>query len=124
MGRPPQISDAESDVMKVLWETSPLTGSEVAERMNAHPKTVKTLLGRLVKKGALKYREENNRFLYRPAFAREEYVAEESKSFLRRVFSGDAAPALIHFVENVELSEDDIRELRDLLDRRAKGEKE
>src|SRR5512140_2217325 len=92
MARPPQISDAESEVMKVLWETSPLTGNEVAERMNAHPKTVKTLLGRLVKEGAVKYREEGNRFLYRPAFAREEYVAEESRSFLRRVFSGDAAP--------------------------------
>src|SRR5512141_1962165 len=123
MARPPQISDAESDVMKVLWDESPLTGLEVAERMKAHPKTVKTLLGRLVKKGALKYRQEGNRFLYRPAFLREQYVAEESKSFLDRVFSGDAAPALIHFVENVDLSEEDLRELRDLLDRKSKGEK-
>ncbi|MFZ2490598.1 MAG: BlaI/MecI/CopY family transcriptional regulator [Thermoanaerobaculia bacterium] len=124
MPRPPQISDAESEVMKVLWDDSPLTGSEVAERMSAHPKTVKTLLGRLVKKGALKYREEGNRFLYRPAFPREQYVAAESRSFLERVFSGDAAPAVIHFVENVKLSDDDIRELRDVLERRARGGKE
>lgn len=124
MARAPQISDAESEVMKVLWEASPLTGSEVAERMKAHPKTVKTLLGRLVKKGALKYKEEGNRFLYRPAFARDEYVREESRSFLDRVFSGEGAPALIHFVEHVDLSEAEIRELRELLDRRARGEKE
>lgn len=123
MSRPPQISDAESDVMKVLWDESPLTGSEVADRMQAHPKTVKTLLGRLVKKGALKYKEEGNRFLYRPAFPREQYVASESRSFLERVFSGDAAPALIHFVENVKLTEDDIRELREVLERKSRGEK-
>jgi BlaI family penicillinase repressor len=119
--KPPQISEAESDVMKVLWEESPLTGSEVAERMNAHPKTVKTLLGRLVKKGALRYKEEGNRFLYRPAFAREQYVAAESRSFLKRVFGSDATPALVHFVESVDLSEDDIRGLRELLDRKEKG---
>jgi BlaI family transcriptional regulator, penicillinase repressor len=123
MGRPPQISGAEWEVMKVLWEASPLTGTEVAERMGAHPKTVKTLLGRLVKKGALRFTEEANRYLYRPVFGREKYVAEESKSFLQRVFGGDATPALVHFVETVDLSDEEIQELRELLDRRAKGEK-
>ena len=123
MGRPPQISGAEWEVMKVLWEASPLTGTEVAERMGAHPKSVKTLLGRLVKKGALRFTEEANRYLYRPVFGREKYVAEESKSFLQRVFGGDATPALVHFVETVDLSDEEIQELRELLDRRAKGEK-
>ncbi|HUP48254.1 MAG TPA: BlaI/MecI/CopY family transcriptional regulator [Thermoanaerobaculia bacterium] len=123
MARPPQISDAEWDVMQVLWETSPLSGSEVADRLGGHPKTVKTLLGRLVRKGVLRFREENNRYLYRPAVPRERYVEEESRSFLERVFGGEATPALVHFVESVELSEEEIRELRELLERRAKGEK-
>ena len=123
MARPPQISDAEWEVMQVLWETSPLTGSEVAERLGGHPKTVKTLLGRLVRKGALRFREENNRYLYRPVFPRERYIEAESRSFLDRVFGCEATPALLHFVETVELSEEEIRELRELLDRRAKGEK-
>lgn len=123
MGRPPQISGAEWEVMQVLWETSPLTGTEVAERMGSHPKTVKTLLGRLVKKGALRFTEEANRYLYQPLFGRDKYVAEESKTFLQRVFGGEATPALVHFVENVDLSEEEIQELRDLLERRAKVKK-
>lgn len=126
MAKPPQISDAEWEVMQVLWESSPRTAAEVAEelsgRMAWHPKTVKTLLGRLVKKGALKYKEEGNRYLYRPVFPREKYIAEESRTFLDRVFGGDAAPMLVHFVEHAELSEDDIAELRALLDRRTKEE--
>jgi BlaI family penicillinase repressor len=127
MPKPPQISGAEWEVMQVLWESSPRTASEVtdevAERMAWHPKTVKTLLGRLVKKGALKYKEEGNRYLYRPAFPRDKYIAEESRTFLDRVFGGDAAPMLVHFVENAELSDDDIAELRALLDRRKKEER-
>jgi BlaI family penicillinase repressor len=109
--------------MKVLWESSPLTGSEVADRVGGHPKTIKTLLGRLVKKGALRFTEEGNRYLYRPTLAREKYVAEESKTFLQRVFGGEATPALVHFVETVDLTDEEIQELRDLLDRRARGEK-
>jgi BlaI family penicillinase repressor len=123
MARPPQISGAEWEVMKVLWESSPLTGSEVADRVGGHPKTIKTLLGRLVKKGALRFTEEGNRYLYRPTLAREKYVAEESKTFLQRVFGGEATPALVHFVETVDLTDEEIQELRDLLDRRARGEK-
>ncbi len=125
MVKTPQISDAEWEVMKVLWDSSPLTGSEVADalcdRMRWHPKTVKTLLGRLVKKGALRYREEGNRYLYRPAFARELLVAEESKSFVERVFGGEATPAVVHFVESMELTDEDIRELRAILDRKEKA---
>ena len=124
MGKLPQISAAEWEVMKVLWEGAPLTGSEVADRLSAHPKTVKTLLSRLVKKGVLRFEEEGNRYLYRPIFTREKFVAQESRSFLQRVFGGDATPALVHFVENVELSEEEIEELRDVLNRKAKGERE
>jgi BlaI family penicillinase repressor len=126
MSRPPQISDAEWEVMDVLWEASPRTASEVAEaiceRMEWHPKTVKTLLGRLVKKGVLKYKEEANRYLYRPAFGREKYIAEESKTFVDRVFGGAASPMLVHFVETMELSDDEIQELRAILDRKEKEE--
>jgi BlaI family penicillinase repressor len=126
MKKPPQISDAEWEVMSVLWETSPRAATDVADelcdRMKWHPKTVKTLLGRLVKKGALRYREEGNRYLYSPAFPRERYVDAESRSFVDRVFGGRATPALVHFVETMELSDDDLQELRSILDRRQKEE--
>ena len=127
MPKPPQISDAEWEVMSVLWKQAPRTATEVAEevgdRMKWHPKTVKTLLARLVKKGALRYREEGNRYLYTPAFARDRYVAAESRSFIDRVFGGETTPALVHFVETMELSDDDLRELRAILDRKRKEEK-
>jgi BlaI family penicillinase repressor len=125
--RPPQISDAEWEVMNVLWTRSPLTASEVADelcdRMRWHPKTVKTLLGRLVKKGALRYREEGNHYVYSPAFARRRFVAEASRSFIDRVFGGRLAPALVHMVETTQLSDQDLAELRNILDRKRTEEK-
>lgn len=123
MARLPQISDAEWDVMTVLWETSPIAGAEVAERLQAHPKTVKTLLGRLVKKGAVTFREEGNRYLYAPLHPRERFVEQASRSFVNRVFGGDATPALVHFVESVDLSGDEIEELKRLLERKQGEEK-
>lgn len=124
MPTPPPISEAEWEVMKVLWEASPRTASEIADALSApkqwHPKTVKTLLGRLVKKGALRYKEEGNRYLYRPVFDRESYVEQESRSFIERVFGGAAAPMLVHFVEHTELSESDLEELREILNRKSK----
>ena len=122
MTKPPRISEAEWEVMNVLWESSPQSATEVADalcdRMKWHPKTVKTLLGRLVKKGALRYREEGNRYLYRPALSRDRYIDDESRTFLDRVFGGNITPAVVHFVESVKLSDDDVQELRSLLDRK------
>ena len=126
MAKTPQISDAEWEVMNVLWQESPRSASEVAdaicERMKWHPKTVKTLLGRLVRKGALRYREEGNRYLYTPVLPRDRYVAAESRSFVDRVFGGDATPALLHIVETMDLSEEDMKELRSILERKSKEE--
>lgn len=120
----PNISDAEWEVMNVLWESSPRTASEVAdqlcERMQWHPKTVKTLLARLVKKGAIRFRAEGNRYSYRPAVSREKFVRVESRSFLDRVFGGQATPMLVHFVENGDLSDDDLASLREILERSGK----
>ena len=126
MVKTPQISDAEWEVMNVLWQQSPRTASEVAdalcERMSWHPKTVKTLLGRLVKKGALRFREEGNRYLYTPVLPRERYVAAESRSFVDRVFGGQATPALVHIVETMKLSDEELEELRAILDRKQNEE--
>jgi BlaI family transcriptional regulator, penicillinase repressor len=120
MPQTPPITDAEWEVMTVLWEQSPRTAAEVVDALRAktdwHPKTVKTLLGRLLRKGVLKAREEGNRYLYSAAIPRQRYVAEESSSFLERVFGGDATPALMHFVRNTRLTKDEIDELRRLLD--------
>jgi BlaI family penicillinase repressor len=121
---PPTISDAEWDVMEVLWEASPLTGNDVAERVAPRkgwsPRTVKTLLNRLVRKGALGFRAEGNRYHYYPRITRDVVVRTESRSFLSRVFGGAAGPMLAHFVNEAPLTPDEIRQLRELLERRER----
>ena len=120
MAPTPPITDAEWEVMNVLWQRAPLTASEVTDavagRMSWHPKTVKTLLGRLVRKGVLRYRTAGNRYVYSPAIPRQRYVRQESASFLERVFGGESAPMLLHFVRNTRLSDEEIEELRRILD--------
>jgi BlaI family penicillinase repressor len=120
MTRTPPITDAEWEVMNVLWEKAASTAIEVAdalrERTEWHPKTVKTLLGRLVRKGVVRYREEGNLYIYSPAIPRQRYIRDESASFIERVFGGETTPALMHFVRNTRLTEEEIEELRRLLD--------
>jgi BlaI family penicillinase repressor len=128
MAQPPAISDAEWDVMQVLWHAAePLTANDVVDRVPAknrwNPRTVKTLLNRLVKKGALGFTAEGNRYHYFPRVTREACVRRESRSFLDRVFGGAAGPMLAHFVNEAPLSEEEIRRLRELLDRREGTER-
>jgi BlaI family transcriptional regulator, penicillinase repressor len=120
MSKTPPITAAEWEVMNVLWERSPSTAAELAEalcaKMEWHPKTLKTLLGRLVKKGVLRFRAEGNRYVYTPAIPRQRYVKEQSASFVERVFGGAATPMLVHFVRNTRLTKEEIEELRRILD--------
>lgn len=116
------ISDAEWEVMEVLWAEAPLTSREVVARLAGttgwSPKTIKTLLGRLVRKGALTYDEEGNRYLYSPAVAKADAVRAEGRSFVERVFGGDEALALLHFARQVDLPPAEVEELRRLLEGR------
>ena len=128
MPKTPAISDAEWEIMNVLWDDAPRTATDVADalkdRVTWNTNTVKTLLGRLVKKGVVRFKPEGNRYLYSPALPRERYVRQESASFLDRVFGGDASPMLAHFVRNADLSDEQIEELRRILDEKKKEEKE
>ncbi|HEV7239046.1 MAG TPA: BlaI/MecI/CopY family transcriptional regulator [Thermoanaerobaculia bacterium] len=118
----PPITDAEWELMNVLWE-GPRSALEIADALERHPKTVKTLLGRLVRKGVLRYREEGNRFVYSPAIPRQRYIKEASASFIERVFGGETTPALVHFVRSTKLTSDEIDELRRLLDEKQESER-
>ena len=114
-----RISGAEHEIMEVLWQDSPLTAAEVAERVSDARgwsiRTVKTLLSRLLAKGALTHEEEGRRYLYRPAVAREDYVAEESRRLLDRLFDGRVTPLVAHLAERDSLSARDITEIEALL---------
>ncbi len=114
-----RISDAEHAVMEALWKRSPQSAAEVCdtvcqERGWSMP-TVKTLLSRLVQKGALATTPDGRRFLYTPLIARSAYVGGESKRLVERLFGGRAAPLFAHLAQAEALSEDDIAEIERLL---------
>jgi predicted transcriptional regulator len=114
-----RISDAEHAVMEVLWEEAPLAAADVAERVDPERgwsiRTVKTLLSRLLAKGALVHEEDGRRYLYRPAIAREEFVERESEKLLDRMFGGRVTPLVAHLAERNRLSPQDIAEIEALL---------
>ena len=112
----PDISNTEFEVLDVIWDSNPISSNEVIDRLNQHKpwheKTVKTLLGRLVKKGAISFHKQQRQYLYYPIIAREEYVQEETSSFLSRLFKGKVAPMIAGFANQNELSKEDIDELK------------
>ena len=120
MKRLPRISPAEWQVMKIAWAGSQVLAREVIARLAAsrkwHPKTIRTLLARLVKKRALAFHKQGRAYLYRPLLTEAECVRAESQAFLDRVFDGALAPMLAHFLEGRKIAESERRELALLLD--------
>ena len=116
----PRISDAEWTVMKILWNRSPLPASDIIEVLEQSerwaPKTVKTLINRLVKKGALGFSQEGRAYLYRPLVTEAACTTAASEAFLSRVFGGSLRPMLAHFVEEKRLSAEEVKELKKLLE--------
>ena len=112
----PQISTTEWQVMKVLWIKAPLTANEVITEIEGvttwKPKTVKTLLGRLVKKRAIAFNKDGRVYVYYPLVAEDECVKAESHSFLEKVFSGALNVMFANFLEEQKLSKEEIDELK------------
>lgn len=114
------ITDAESRVMEALWTRAPQSSEAIvaalAEPTGWHEKTIKTLLNRLLGKGAISAQKDGRRYLYTPELGREDWRRQESRSLLDRVFDGKVAPLLVHFSQHEEISSRDIAELRKLID--------
>jgi BlaI family penicillinase repressor len=123
--QPPSISEAEWQVMDVIWDhKSPVTANDIVERLadkaDWNPRTIKTMLNRLVGKGALGYTAEGKRYWYEPLFSRAECVRAQSRSFLSRVFGGAAGAAMLHFVEEHDLTPGEIEQLKKVLSRKGR----
>jgi BlaI family penicillinase repressor len=114
------ISEAESRVMGVLWQAAPLSSEDIVvallEPTGWHEKTIKTLLNRLLGKGAISAEKDGRRYLYSPLLRREDWQQRESRSLLDRVFGGKVAPLLAHFSQHEKLTAKDVAELRKLID--------
>jgi BlaI family penicillinase repressor len=116
----PRISEAEWEVMKVLWADSPMLSSEIVgkfeDKSSWKPKTIKTLISRLVQKEAIGYREEGRSYFYYPLVSEEECVKAENESFLKRIYGGALKPMLVHFLQDEKLSREEIEELKHILE--------
>ena len=124
MAQVPRISDAEWAVMEVIWQQHPITALEVVQKLTPsrqwQDQTIRTMLRRLIDKGAIKYKAEGKAYFYEPAVSREHCVRVESHSFLERVFGGAAKPLLVQMVQDSDLSQEDITELKKLLAKKEK----
>jgi BlaI family penicillinase repressor len=120
----PKISETEWEIMRVIWARHPITAADVVEELTRndaswHPKTARTLLARLVKKGALEYEPLGRVYVYKPKVSERECQASASRSFLDRVFGGSLKPMLAHFAEEKKLTREDLRELSELLEKKG-----
>jgi BlaI family transcriptional regulator, penicillinase repressor len=122
--KPVKISDSEWQVMNVVWARAPISASDIVEALASqkgwHSRTIRTLLDRLVRKGALKATPEGKRYLYEARVAMADSVRQESQSFLKRVFGGEPAAMLLHLVGEAKLSREEIRKLKSILSEKEK----
>lgn len=124
MGKLPQISEAEFEVMKTVWKYAPISTNEITEKLlqttSWSPKTIQTLIKRLVTKGALTYEKQSRVFVYTPLIRENEYIDQKSNSFLKRYYNGDITAMLSAYIENNRLSETEIDSLRSLLSKKSR----
>ncbi len=123
MKRTPRISEAEWEVMKILWKASPRTANDIVKELTARTawkrETIRTLINRLVGKKVLKFEKKGRQYHYSPRVSEAECIRAETESFVRRFGPGSIEPMLAAFVEEKELSAEKIARLRQLLDEKA-----
>lgn len=119
MNKLPQISEAEFEVMKIVWKYAPISTNEITEKLlqttSWSPKTIQTLIKRLVTKGVLTYEKQSRVFVYTPTVKENEYINQESNSFLNRYYDGDITAMVSSYMENDRLSEAELDTLCALL---------
>ncbi|TPG70178.1 BlaI/MecI/CopY family transcriptional regulator [Brevibacillus laterosporus] len=123
----PKISDSEWEVMKVLWsKKSPQTANDIIKALEGHkdwmPKTIRTLINRLVQKNAISYHQDKGRgYFYYPVVSQDDYLQVETKSFLQRLYGGALQPLLVNFLKDEKLSKEEISELKNILDNKKES---
>lgn len=118
------ISESEWEVMTLVWAGAPIPAADLVENLAKKrgwaARTTRTLLERLVAKGALRYEQDGKRYLYHPAVTMADCIRQESRTFLDRVFGGKPAAMLLHLVKETPLTSDEIADLRRLLKQKEK----
>lgn len=116
-----KITEAELEIMKVLWENKEATSlqiiDEVSKTTDWNKNTIKTLISRLVEKEAISVdKNKGNLYLYTPNISIDEYKSEENKNFLKKLYNGSINDMLLTFAKSNELTRKDLEELMKLID--------
>ena len=119
----PQISEAEFEVMRIIWNNAPISTNEIVDKLvqttSWSPKTIQTLIKRLVTKKAIAYEKESRMFVYTPLVEEREYIRQESNTFLKKYFNGNISAMLSAYLENDKLSDAERNDLRSLLEQKS-----
>lgn len=114
-----EISRTEYQIMEVIWQLAPCHSKDIVDALNQHDdwheKTVKTLIGRLVKKGAISFKKQGRQYIYQAEITPQDYKIKESESFLGRLFNGKLSPFVSAFAHSNKLTQNDIDELKDII---------
>ena len=125
MGKLPQISEAEYEIMKILWEEYPLSTNEICERAQKNhswnQKNIHTLLSRLNNKQEISYEKRGRMYYYFPVISQNKYLEQENHHFLDRFYNGKAAPMLSALLSNEKISDSDLKEMYDMIQSKIKG---
>ena len=120
MKKTPKVSEAEWEVMKILWQSGPKVTNEIVAELTARTswklETVRTLINRLVRKKALSFRKEGRQYLYSPRVTESDCIRAETKTFLKRFHKGAVEPMLAALVEDEMLTPAQIKRLKQILD--------
>ena len=120
----PKITNAEWEIMKIIWINPKITAINITNKLNDKFEwklaTVKTLINRLLTKGAIGFNKVGYEYLYFPLVSENECIKLESKSFINRVFNGSMQSLLLNFTQSQEISETDIEELITILEQSKK----
>ncbi len=121
----PQISDAEYEVMDIIWKHAPIATNDIVEKLTAHtnwsPKTIQTMLFRLEKKGVIFHEKEGRMFVYAPRFGKEMYRQAAGNTFVSRFFDGAMNQMVVNYLQQSELTAEDIHELQAILDEKRRS---
>ena len=124
MKKMPQISDAEFEVMDVIWKYAPISTNEITDRLaktkDWSPKTIYTMLSRLEKKGVITHEKESRVFVYAPCVQKRDYIEAESRTLANRFFDGAMNQMVVSFLDSKALSAEDLDELQRILDKKRK----
>lgn len=120
----PSISESEWEIMNVLWDKAPQTANDIIlslqESTDWKPKTIRTLLDRLVQKDVVGVNKDQRVYTFYPLYSQEECQRAETESFIKRIYGGTMKSMLVQFIHEDTLSDDDINELRTILNEKPK----